>query len=180
MKDPIRTTIPSPLGTLTLTSAGGFLTGMTMEGQKHVPAPVPAGPVPSVTLGDVEDDAWFAEVKDQLSAYFAGTLTEFDIPVKLTGSDFQRRVWRCLQDVPYGETISYGQLARRVGNPNASRAVGLANGRNPVAVIVPCHRVIGADGRLTGYAGGLDRKTWLLDHEAAVVTAAETISVVRA
>ena len=103
-------------------------------------------------------------------------LTHFDIPVKLTGSDFQRQVWRCLQDIPYGETISYGELARRVGNPNASRAVGLANGRNPVAVIVPCHRVIGADGRLTGYAGGLDRKTWLLHHEAAVAAGANTIS----
>ena len=123
--------------------------------------------------------AWLPS-SDQLGAYFAGTLTEFDIPVKLTGSDFQRRVWRCLQDIPYGETISYGQLARQVGNPNASRAVGLANGRNPVAVIVPCHRVIGADGRLTGYAGGLDRKTWLLHHEAAVVAAANRMSVVGA
>jgi methylated-DNA-[protein]-cysteine S-methyltransferase len=178
MKDPIRTTIQSPLGALTLTSAGGFLTGVTMEGQKHVPVRVPAGPGRSVTL--VEDDPRFAEVKDQLRAYFEGTLTQFDIPIKLTGSDFQCRVWRCLQDFPYGETISYGQLAQRVWNPNASRAVGLANGRNPVAVIVPCHRVIGADGRLTGYAGGLDRKTWLLHHEAEVVNAADTISAVGA
>jgi methylated-DNA-[protein]-cysteine S-methyltransferase len=170
MKDPIRTTMESPLGALTLTSTGGFLTGMTMEGQKHVPAPVPAGRDRPGDPDHVDDDPCFAEIKDQLSAYFGGTLTHFDLPVKLTGSDFQRRVWRCLQGVPYGETISYGELARRVGNPNASRAVGLANGRNPVAVIVPCHRVIGADGRLTGYAGGLDRKTWLLHHEAAVVT----------
>jgi methylated-DNA-[protein]-cysteine S-methyltransferase len=180
MKDQIRTTIQSPLGALTLTSAGGFLTGMTMEGQKHVAAPEPGGPIPSASFGNVDDDPCLAAVKDQLGAYFAGTLTEFDIPVKLTGSDFQRRVWRCLQDIPYGETISYGQLARQVGNPNASRAVGLANGRNPVAVIVPCHRVIGADGRLTGYAGGLDRKTWLLHHEAAVVTAADPMTVVGA
>jgi len=180
MKDQIRTTIQSPLGVLTLTTAGGFLTGMTMEGQKHVAPPDPGGPSPSATFGILDDDPCLADVKDQLGAYFAGRLTEFDVPVKLTGSDFQRRVWRCLQDIPYGETISYGQLARQVGNPNASRAVGLANGRNPVAVIVPCHRVIGADGRLTGYAGGLDRKTWLLHHEAAVVAAAGPMTVVGA
>lgn len=138
-----------------------------MEGQKHVRAPVPAGSGRPAVARWVDDDPRFAEVKGQLRAYFEGTLTQFDVPIELTGSEFQRRVWQCLQDIPYGQTVSYGELARRVGNPKASRAVGLANGRNPVAVIVPCHRVIGADGRLTGYAGGIDRKTWLLDHEAA-------------
>ena len=113
------------------------------------------------------DPAWFTEILGQLDAYFAGRLTEFDIPVKLDGTEFQRRVWSQLQAIPYGETISYGELARRVGSPKASRAVGLANGRNPVTIIVPCHRVIGSNGKLTGYGGGLDRKTWLLDHEAA-------------
>jgi methylated-DNA-[protein]-cysteine S-methyltransferase len=104
---------------------------------------------------------------EQLHAYFAGVLTDFEIPMDMRGTDFQRRVWAELCEIPYGETISYGELARRVGNPQASRAVGLANGRNPVAIVVPCHRVIGADGSLTGYGGGLGRKVWLLEHEAA-------------
>ena len=154
----ITTTVDSPLGTLTLAAADGALTGVAMDGQKHPPRPLP------VTS---HDNGWFAEVIDQLDAYFAGTLTRFEIPIRLDGTDFQRRVWTQLLEIPYGETISYGELARRLGNPNASRAVGLANGRNPIAVIVPCHRVIGADGTLTGYGGGLDRKVWLLDHEAA-------------
>jgi len=89
--------------------------------------------------------------------------------LSMSGTDFQRRVWRGLCDIPYGATVSYGELARRVGNPKASRAVGLANGRNPVAIIVPCHRVIGANGGLTGYGGGLDRKLWLLQHERAAL-----------
>jgi methylated-DNA-[protein]-cysteine S-methyltransferase len=94
-------------------------------------------------------------------------LTEFDLPLELEGSDFQRRVWNELLEIPYGETASYAELARRVGKPTAFRAVGLANGRNPVAIIVPCHRVIGSSGKLTGYGGGLPRKTWLLEHEGA-------------
>ena len=102
---------------------------------------------------------------EQLEAYFAGSRQTFDVPLALAGTDFQRRVWEGLLEIPYGHTMSYGELARRVGRPGASRAVGLANGRNPVAIIVPCHRVIGANGTLTGYGGGLDRKVWLLDHE---------------
>ena len=109
----------------------------------------------------------FKDVAAQLDAYFAGELTTFDIEVNLIGTPFQMVVWAHLREIPYGETISYGELARRVGNPNASRAVGLANGRNPVAIIVPCHRVIGANGSLTGYGGGLERKSWLLEHEVA-------------
>jgi methylated-DNA-[protein]-cysteine S-methyltransferase len=158
MSTPLTTTIDSPLGTLTLSALDGFLTGVSMEGQKHPPKPLPERQ---------RDDDWFAAIKEQLEAYFAGSLTHFDIPVRMDGTDFQRRVWAHLQDIPYGETISYGELARHVGHPKASRAVGLANGRNPVTIIVPCHRVIGANGALTGYGGGLDRKTWLLDHEAA-------------
>jgi len=111
------------------------------------------------------DDAWFKDVAAQLDAYFAGELSTFDLEMNLLGTPFQQRVWSQLCDIPYGETISYGELARRVGNANASRAVGLANGRNPIALIVPCHRVIGANGSLTGYGGGLERKTWLLEHE---------------
>ncbi|HEX7610606.1 MAG TPA: methylated-DNA--[protein]-cysteine S-methyltransferase, partial [Solirubrobacteraceae bacterium] len=112
------------------------------------------------------DDDALADVAGQLAAYFAGTLTEFDVQLELAGTDFQREVWQALRAIPYGETISYGELAQRVGKPSASRAVGLANGRNPIAIIVPCHRVIGADGSLTGYGGGLARKAWLLEHEA--------------
>ena len=107
------------------------------------------------------------ECASSSTEYFAGERTSFDVPLVLDGAPFQRRVWRALQDVPYGETISYGELARRIGPPSAARAVGLANGRNPISVIVPCHRVIGADGSLTGYGGGLDRKRLLLDLEAS-------------
>jgi methylated-DNA-[protein]-cysteine S-methyltransferase len=101
----------------------------------------------------------------QLRAFFAGKLREFDLPLKPRGTPFQQRVWRELCGIPYGETISYGELARRVGNPAASRAVGLANGANPIAIIIPCHRVIGASGKLTGYGGGIEKKRWLLDFE---------------
>jgi len=98
----------------------------------------------------------------QLKAYFAGDLRHFDLPLKLAGTPFQLAVWRALQDIPYGETTSYGELARRVGTPKGSRAVGLANGANPIAIVVPCHRVIGSNGKLTGYGGGLDNKQTLL------------------
>jgi methylated-DNA-[protein]-cysteine S-methyltransferase len=101
----------------------------------------------------------------QLCEYFAGTRREFDLPLRMQGTEFQRRVWRSLTEIRYGETWSYGQLARRIDNPHASRAVGLANGSNPIAIVVPCHRVIGADGSLTGFGGGIERKRWLLAHE---------------
>ncbi len=150
------TTMESPVGTLTLTAVDGRLTGLHMDGQRHAPA----------TSADWErDDSGLADVVEQLEAYFAGTRQDFEIPLDLAGTEFQRRVWAGLLEIPYGETMSYGELARRVGRPGASRAVGLANGRNPVAIVVPCHRVIGANGTLTGYGGGLDRKVWLLDHE---------------
>jgi len=152
------TTIDSPIGPLTLTACDGVLTGVHMHNQRHAPTP-PA------TCN--RDDTPFARAVEQLRAYFAGELTEFDLPLQMNGTEFQRRVWAGLREIPYGETLSYGELAARVGSPGASRAVGLANGRNPIAIIVPCHRVIGADGSLTGYGGGLDRKVWLLEHEAA-------------
>jgi len=152
------TSIDSPIGALTLTAREGMLTGVHMHEQRHAPTLPPTCR---------RDDAAFEEIVAQLHAYFAGTLTDFDVALQMHGTDFQRRVWQGLREIPYGETISYGELARWVGNPKASRAVGLANGRNPVGIIVPCHRVIGADGSLTGYGGGLDRKVWLLEHEAA-------------
>jgi methylated-DNA-[protein]-cysteine S-methyltransferase len=154
----ITTSMDSPIGELILTAVGGVLTGVHMSEQRHTP---------KLPVGCARDDAGLAHVVAQLDAYFAGELVDFDTPLEMRGTDFQRRVWASLREIPYGETISYGELARWVGNPKASRAVGLANGRNPVAIVVPCHRVIGADGSLTGYGGGLDRKVWLLEHEAA-------------
>jgi methylated-DNA-[protein]-cysteine S-methyltransferase len=154
----ITTTVASPVGPLTMTASDGYLTGIAMDGQRHAPAPAP---------NQRRDDGWFAGITEQLEEYFTGGLSCFDASLRLSGTEFQRRVWAALQEIPYGETISYGELARQIGNPTAVRAVGLANGRNPVAIIVPCHRVIGADGSLTGYGGGLQRKAWLLDHEAS-------------
>ena len=148
-------TMQSPVGPLTLAGHNEVLTNLRMEDQAHDPG----------RAGWVRDDQAFPKVVDQLEAYFAGELTEFDVAFDLVGTPFQRRVWSALLEIPYGETWSYGQVARRIGQPTASRAVGMANGRNPVAIIVPCHRVIGASGTLTGYGGGLDRKQVLLDLE---------------
>jgi methylated-DNA-[protein]-cysteine S-methyltransferase len=114
----------------------------------------------------VRDDAAFDDAVEQLDAYFAGELTEFDLELDLDGTAFNRQVWTALRDIPYGETRSYGDIARVIGSPGASRAVGAANGRNPIAIVIPCHRVIGASGALTGYGGGLDRKRQLLELEA--------------
>jgi methylated-DNA-[protein]-cysteine S-methyltransferase len=111
------------------------------------------------------DDSAFRQVAEQLDAYFAGELMRFDVALDTRGTPFQRRVWDALQAVPYGTTTTYGALAALIGEPRAIRAVGAANGRNPISVIVPCHRLVGADGSLTGYGGGLDRKRWLLEHE---------------
>src|SRR5205823_1056391 len=144
------------------TSDGDALTGLYMTVSTHGPA-VGEGWVRK------DDAAPFPEAKRQLAAYFDGVLTEFDLPLALDGTEFQKRVWRALLNIPYGQTISYGELARRIGNPNGSRAVGLANGRNPISIIVPCHRVIGANGKLVGYGGGLPRKEALLNFEFAVL-----------
>ena len=111
-------------------------------------------------------DEAFAAAGEQLDQYFAGERRDFDLPLDLRGTPFQRRVWQALLTIPYGETRSYGELAAQIGRPDRPRAVGAANGRNPVSIVVPCHRVIGSDGGLTGYGGGLARKRWLLDHEA--------------
>lgn len=108
-------------------------------------------------------------VAAQLQEYFAGTRTTFDLPLEPSGTDFQLSVWELLRKIPYGVTTSYGELARRLGDPKASRAVGAANGANPIPIIVPCHRVVGSKGELTGFGGGLDRKRWLLEHEGALM-----------
>ncbi len=147
----------SPIGRLLLTTDGTELTGLYMEISRK----------PQSTQGCVEDGsvAPLPETVRQLSEYFAGTRRKFDLPLRLNGTAFQQRVWRELGEIPYGETWSYGQLAQRINKPGASRAVGLANGSNPLSILVPCHRVIGANGSLTGYGGGLERKQWLLAHE---------------
>jgi methylated-DNA-[protein]-cysteine S-methyltransferase len=149
------TYVDSPVETLLLTSDGVSLTGLYMVVRGH-------GPEVSEDWIYDPDAAPFAEAGRQLAAYFVGELTEFDLPLQMAGTEFQKRVWEELTRIPYGVTISYGELARRVGNPNGSRAVGLANGRNPISIIVPCHRVIGANGKLVGYGGGLPRKEALL------------------
>jgi len=152
-------TIGSPVGPLTLVAQDARLAGLYMDAQRHLPDPAVFGPA-----GDPAG-APFAAAAGQLERYFAGQLTRFDVPLELSGTEFQRRVWAALAGIPYGQTATYGQLAAGLGQPAASRAVGLANGRNPVSIIVPCHRVVGSDGSLTGYGGGLDRKRFLLDLE---------------
>ncbi len=116
-----------------------------------------------------QNDAHFRETTKQLKAYFSGDLKKFDLPLAAEGTDFQCRVWQALMDVPYGETASYGAIAKALGQPTASRAVGMANGRNPISIIVPCHRVIGVSGKLVGYGGGLNRKLTLLQLEGIAV-----------
>ncbi len=148
--------LDSPVGTLLLLGDGEVLQGVYMDAQKHRP---------SLPAGAERSEPRFAAAREQLRAYFAGRLRRFELALGAAGSPFQKQVWQALLDIPFGETESYGALARRIGNANASRAVGLANGRNPLGIIVPCHRVVGANGALTGYGGGLERKQWLLAHE---------------
>jgi methylated-DNA-[protein]-cysteine S-methyltransferase len=147
---------------LLLTSDGKALVGLYMVEQKYGP---------EIGEGWVRDDSIepFGEAKRQLAAYFDGRLRDFDLPLTMHGTEFQRKVWDELLLIPFGSTVSYGELARRVGDPKASRAVGTANGRNPISIIVPCHRVIGANGKLTGYGGGLWRKDALLTFESMVL-----------
>ena len=157
--------VASPIGPLTLVAADGALAGVYMQAQRHLP---PAWALGEPAATDGPDAATLAEAARQLAEYFAGQRTGFELPLATGGTEFQRRVWAALRDIPYGETISYGELARRIGSASASRAVGLANGRNPVSIIVPCHRVVGSNGSLTGYGGGLDRKRFLLGLEQRV------------
>ncbi len=152
------TYLDSPIGRLLLRSDAVALTGLYMDVPGHAPRDM---------QNWVEDGnaGILPEAVRQLGEYFAGDRREFDLAMRLDGTEFQRRVWKVLTEIPFGETWSYRQLAQRIDNPNACRAVGLANGRNPISILVPCHRVIGADGSLTGYGGGVERKRWLLAHE---------------
>jgi methylated-DNA-[protein]-cysteine S-methyltransferase len=158
------TVIESPVGPLTLVAEAGAIVGLYMSLQRHRPD--------DSELGALEPHGRRAEpfktTADQLEAYFAGTLTRFTVPLAPRGTGFQHRVWAALQEIPYGQTESYGELAERIGSPGAARAVGLANGRNPIGIVIPCHRVVGSTGSLTGYGGGLDRKRHLLELERAV------------
>ncbi|BAS58799.1 MULTISPECIES: methylated-DNA--[protein]-cysteine S-methyltransferase [Leptolyngbya] len=151
----------SPLGQVLLTSNGQSLTGLHLHGQKYFPNRTEDWQESTLDL--------FVQVQEQLTEYFAHQRQQFDLPLEPQGTPFQKQVWQLLTEIPFGQTISYGTLAKQTGNPTASRAVGAANGRNPIAIVVPCHRVIAANGALTGYAGGVDRKQWLLRHEQAEV-----------
>ncbi len=156
-KTTIYWTVDSPIGELLLAGDGERLQKLHMQSGRR---PTRVG------TNWVLDSEPFADLCAQLDEYFAGERRDFDVDLDPRGTEFELRVWRALRQIPYGETESYGKLAERIGRPGHARAVGAANGRNPIAVVVPCHRVIGADGSLTGYAGGLDRKRLLLDLEA--------------
>ncbi|HKW42001.1 MAG TPA: methylated-DNA--[protein]-cysteine S-methyltransferase [Gemmatimonadales bacterium] len=162
------TRVASPLGDLILEAAGSRLRAVYFPSSRHGPPPI--------AESDCEEDqdrgpagALLDRTRRQLAEYFAGTRTTFDLPLDAIGTAFQRHVWDALRSIPYGSTLSYSDLARRLGDERATRAVGAANARNPIPIIVPCHRVVGARGELTGFGGGLDRKRWLLEHEGALL-----------
>ena len=148
--------LESPIGPLLLSATNAGLRAIEFARNGR-----PASPA----AGWREDRAAMAEPLRQLAAYFAGELQRFDLPLAPRGTPFQQEAWRVLREIPFGETITYGEQARRLGDPNKSRAVGAANGKNPIPIVVPCHRVVGANGQLTGFGGGLETKAWLLDHE---------------
>jgi methylated-DNA-[protein]-cysteine S-methyltransferase len=152
----------SPIGELLITWNDDALTGLHMVGNN-------GDETPHLEAEWRRDPSALRIVHEQLRAFFAGDLFTFELRLRMDGTPFQRLVWEGLLGIPFGATISYAELARRIGRPSAARAVGAANGCNPIAIVVPCHRVIGADGTLTGYGGGLDRKDWLLRHEARVI-----------
>jgi methylated-DNA-[protein]-cysteine S-methyltransferase len=163
MKDTVRFTImPSPVGRLTLTSTRDALSGVIFENHE------------AAEQGSdwKRDDGALAAARRQLEEYFAGKRSAFDLSLAMEGTPFQRRVWTALTEIPFGKTVAYSDIARRIGKPSASRAVGAANGRNPIAIVVPCHRVIGADGSLTGYGGGEARKKFLLELETPTLLSA--------
>ena len=160
-KQLIYTAIESPIGELLLVGDGEALRGLYMQQGKR--------PMRIQEFWRSAEEP-FAQASAQLGQYFAGERTEFDLPLRPIGSLFQRRVWNELEGIPYGETLSYGELARRIDHPGEARAVGSANGRNPISIVIPCHRVIGADGSLTGYGGGLERKRFLLELEKGTIS----------
>lgn len=154
------TEIDSPLGPILLVSDGTALTGFYFIGQKYAPVTDPWRRDPGLNL--------FRDAEAQIAAYLSGRRRTFDVPIRFEGTPFQLRVWQAIAAIPFGQTQSYSALAERIGAPSSMRAVGAATGRNPISLIVPCHRVVGRDGALTGYAGGLDRKRALLNFESGV------------
>lgn len=155
---PTHTTIDSPIGELTLVARDGVLSGIYFPGHWHMPAPE--------VFGAPSDDG-FDRARQQLSEYFAGERTGFELATAIAGEKFQRRVWELIDRIPYGQTTTYGEMAEELGDPALAREVGAAVGRNPLSIVIPCHRVVGKDGKLTGYAGGLERKRFLLELEGA-------------
>jgi len=160
------TTIASPIGTLTLVASEAGLRAVLWDVDGEEERVRLRGVSPAV---ESADHPVLAAAVAQLEEYFAGERTDFDVPLDAVGTAFQQDAWRALRTIPFGSTVSYGEQARRIGNPKAVRAIGAANGRNPISIIVPCHRVIGASGALVGFAAGVDTKAWLLDHEQAVL-----------
>jgi len=152
------TMIDSPIGELTLVASDGALSGIYFPGHWHMPAPEVFG---------ARSERGFEQAQEQLGEYFAGERTEFELTRTIAGEEFQRRVWELIDRIPYGQTTTYGEMAQELGNPALAREVGAAVGRNPLSIVVPCHRVVGKDGKLTGYAGGLERKRFLLELEGA-------------
>jgi methylated-DNA-[protein]-cysteine S-methyltransferase len=152
------TMIDSPFGELTLTARDGALSGIYFPGHWHMPAPEVFG---------TRSERGFEQVQQQMGEYFAGERIEFELARTVAGEEFQRRVWELIDRIPYGRTTTYGEMAQELGDPALAREVGAAVGRNPLSIVVPCHRVVGKDGRLTGYAGGLERKRFLLELEGA-------------
>jgi methylated-DNA-[protein]-cysteine S-methyltransferase len=160
-------TIASPVGDLVLTASETGLTGVYFPTSRVHPLSLHSAQ--GRVLGRGGTTELLVRVEAQLQEYFAGARTTFDLPLEPRGTDFQLSVWELLRKIPFGVTTSYGELARRLGDPKASRAVGAANGANPIPIIVPCHRVVGSKGELTGFGGGLERKRWLLEHEGALM-----------
>lgn len=152
------TTIDSPIGELTLVASDGVLSGIYFPGHWHMPATEVFG---------TRVESGFEQAREQLIEYFAGERTEFELVTTVAGGEFQQRVWELIDRIPYGQTTTYGEMAHELGDPALAREVGAAVARNPLSIIVPCHRVVGKDGKLTGYAGGLERKRFLLELEGA-------------
>lgn len=152
------TTIDSPIGELTLVARDDVLSGIYFPGHWHMPAPEVFG---------TRSEHGFEQAQRQLNEYFAGERIEFELATTVAGEEFQQRVWELINRIPYGQTTTYGEMAQELGDPALAREVGAAVGRNPLSIVVPCHRVVGKDGKLTGYAGGLERKRFLLELEGA-------------
>lgn len=160
------TEFPSPLGRLLAVSNGEAVTGLHFETERHPPRR-------DAAWRRDDDDALLGRLRQQLYEFWEGGRRVFDLPVAPVGTPFQQAIWRAIAAVPFGEVITYGELARRVGSPRGMRAAGLATGRNPISIVIPCHRIVGSRGALTGYGGGLDRKVWLLRHEGVHLRALE-------